>query len=99
MIFFPSPLVGEGGSTARSGGETDEGSVSADRDPSSTLPSARHLLPQGEKEKISTFRLIQLGFHPAFRRRARHQRVVPAFDVGKILQLDLVARVAPGPTE
>jgi hypothetical protein len=28
--FFPSPLVGEGGSTARSDGETDEGSLSAD---------------------------------------------------------------------
>src|SRR4051812_2394190 len=28
--FFPSPLVGEGGSTARSVGETDEGFVSAD---------------------------------------------------------------------
>src|SRR5258705_11596780 len=31
----------------RSGSETDEGSVSADRDPSSG--AARHLLPQGEK--------------------------------------------------
>src|SRR6266702_8637730 len=31
--------------------ETDEGSVSADRDPSSAFPSGRHLLPQGEKEE------------------------------------------------
>jgi len=44
-----SPLVGEGGSTARSDGETDEGSVSADANPSSG--ASRHLLPQGEKEK------------------------------------------------
>ena len=29
----------------------------------------------------------------------RHQRVVPAFDIGKIRQLDLVARVPPGPAE
>jgi hypothetical protein len=28
-LLFPSPLVGEGGSTARSGGEPDEGSLSA----------------------------------------------------------------------
>src|SRR3954465_6738681 len=32
---FPSPLVGGGGSIARSAIETGEGSVSADRDPSS----------------------------------------------------------------
>src|SRR5260221_4109173 len=32
---LPSPLVGEGGSIAQSAIETDEGSVSADRDPSS----------------------------------------------------------------
>ena len=30
-----SPLVGEGGSATRSGGEPDEGSASAERDPSS----------------------------------------------------------------
>src|SRR5258707_1120708 len=30
---FPSPLVGEGGSLTRSGSETDEGSVSAERTP------------------------------------------------------------------
>src|SRR5437667_8509690 len=36
-------------SPASSGGEPDEGSASADTDPSSALPSARHLLPQGEK--------------------------------------------------
>src|SRR5215216_1408534 len=30
---FPSPLVGEGGSTARSDGEPDEGSLSAERTP------------------------------------------------------------------
>jgi len=34
---FPSPLVGEGGSPVRSSGETDEGSVSAERDPSSAF--------------------------------------------------------------
>jgi hypothetical protein len=50
-MTFPSPLVGEGGSLARSGSETDEGSVSADRDPSSAFASLRHLLPQGEKEE------------------------------------------------
>jgi hypothetical protein len=44
---FPSPLVGEGGSPVRSSGETDEGSLSAERDPSSG--ASRHLLPQGEK--------------------------------------------------
>jgi hypothetical protein len=33
--IFPSPLVGEGGSIAQSAIETGEGSVSADRDPSS----------------------------------------------------------------
>ena len=46
---LPSPLVGEGGSLTRSGSETDEGSVSADGDPSSG--ASRHLLPQGEKEE------------------------------------------------
>jgi hypothetical protein len=44
--------VGEGGSLTRSGSETDEGSVSADRDPSSALASRGHLLPQGEKGKV-----------------------------------------------
>jgi hypothetical protein len=38
---FPSPLVGEGGSTARSGGEPDEGFVSADRNPSSVADCVR----------------------------------------------------------
>ena len=51
--FLPSPLVvGEGGSNERSEFETDEGSVSTDRDPSSAFASRRHLLPQeGEKEE------------------------------------------------
>ena len=31
--------------------------------------------------------------------RAGHQRLVPALDAGEIRQLDLVARVAPGPAE
>ena len=30
---------------------------------------------------------------------AGHQRVVPALDVGEIRQLDLVARMAPGPAQ
>ena len=30
---------------------------------------------------------------------ARHQRVVPAPDIGEILERHLVARVAPGPAE
>jgi hypothetical protein len=57
VIFFdvcsllPSPLVGEGGSLARSGSEMDEGFVSADRDPLSG--ATRHLLPQGEKGRGS----------------------------------------------
>src|SRR5205823_990847 len=51
IVSFPSPLVGEGGSNERSSFETGEGSVSADRDPSSAFASRRHLLPQGEKEK------------------------------------------------
>jgi hypothetical protein len=48
--------VGEGGSAPRSGGETGEGSVSADRDPSSAFASRRHLLPQGEKEEFVAFK-------------------------------------------
>src|SRR5207248_8356318 len=35
--LFPSPLVGEGGSLARSDSETDEGSVSAERTPHPAL--------------------------------------------------------------
>src|SRR5262245_49509722 len=42
---------------------------------------------------------IQLRFHPALGRRAGHQLIVPALDIGKVLQFDLVARVAPGPAE
>jgi len=42
---------GEGGSLTRSGGETDEGSVSADRDPHPPSLSRRHLLPQGRRKK------------------------------------------------
>ena len=38
---FPSPLVGEGGSNERSSFETGEGYLSADRYPSSGLPSLR----------------------------------------------------------
>src|SRR3978361_1419457 len=56
MAYLPSPLVGEGGSTARSGGETDEGYVSADSVPAERYPSSgasRHLLPQGEKGRKS----------------------------------------------
>src|SRR6202048_3087199 len=45
-------LVGEGGSNERSEFETGEGSVSADRDPSSGADYVRAtLLPQGEKER------------------------------------------------
>src|SRR6185312_14912199 len=97
VILFPSPLVGEGGSTARSDGEPDEGYVSGSlgRRENPSSGASRHLLPQGEKGRTS----IQLGFHAALGRRAGHQRVVPALDVRKILQLDLVARVAPGPAE
>src|SRR5450631_735683 len=47
-LSFPSPLVGEGGRDALAS-RTGEGSVSADRDPSSG--ASRHLLPQGEKEE------------------------------------------------
>src|SRR6185436_633461 len=42
---------------------------------------------------------IQLRFHAALGGGARHQLVVPALDIGKILQLHLVARVAPGPAK
>src|SRR5260221_5186601 len=38
---FPSPLVGEGGSTTRSAGQTGEGFASADRDPSSAFALAK----------------------------------------------------------
>jgi hypothetical protein len=50
VIFFPSPLVGEGGSIVRSAIETGEGFVSAETDLSSG--ATRHLLPQGEKEEL-----------------------------------------------
>jgi hypothetical protein len=56
-LFFPSPLVGEGGASRSEA--TGEGFASADRDPSSgaePVPGrrgapirVRHLLPQGEK--------------------------------------------------
>src|ERR1700737_4826466 len=49
-FFFPSPLVGEGGSNERSEFETGEGSVSADRTPHPAR-CARHLLPQGRREE------------------------------------------------
>jgi hypothetical protein len=39
--IFPSPLVGEGGSNERSEFEADEGSVSADKDPSSGADCVR----------------------------------------------------------
>jgi hypothetical protein len=64
---FPSPLVGEGGSLTRSGGEPDEGSVSAygvclrGENPSSG--ASRHLLPQGEKGRI-TRRRAPIAFNP-----------------------------------
>src|SRR6201986_1562904 len=43
--------------------------------------------------------LIKLRFHAALDGGPRHQRVVPALDMGKIRQLHLVARMSPGPTE
>ena len=62
--FFPSPLVGEGGSPRS--GETGEGSLSASislaRGSNPSSGASRHLLPQGEKEERKrqiTF-LIQL---------------------------------------
>src|SRR3954469_8044901 len=53
-LVFPSPLVGEGGENTRSGFETDEGFVSADRDPSPALASRGHPLPQGERVRNQT---------------------------------------------
>src|SRR5690242_5249772 len=47
--FFPSPLVGEGG--ARSA--PDEGTVSADRDPSPVFASRSHPRPQGERGRVA----------------------------------------------
>src|SRR5260221_14534155 len=55
-LVFPSPLVGEGGENKRSGFETDEGFVSADRDPSPALASRGHPLPQGERGRIKPAR-------------------------------------------
>ena len=54
---------------------------------------------QEDDGSSATTASIQLRFHAALGRRAGHQRVVPALDTGKILQLHLVARVAPGPAE
>src|SRR5262245_45623934 len=45
------PLVGEGGSIARSAIETGEGSVSVEKNPSSGFAARSHLLAQGEKEE------------------------------------------------
>ena len=52
---LPSPLVGEGGSIAHRAIETGEGSVSAERDPSSAFAFAKALSPtRGEgKKKVS----------------------------------------------
>ena len=55
--FFPSPLVGEGGSPARSGGETGEGSVSADSRPLTRCAARRPPSPtRGEGKKEFTAR-------------------------------------------
>jgi hypothetical protein len=53
--FFPSPLVGEGGSNERSEFETGEGFRSIDRKRPLIRHGLRprHLLPQGEKEEKS----------------------------------------------
>src|SRR3954468_7656352 len=75
--LFPSPLVGARRAKARSwvdrmsvsSFETGEGSVSADRDPSSAFPSGRHLLPQGEKGRKLRLRMplsLRRGLRPIF---------------------------------
>src|SRR5207248_4851831 len=56
QLFLPSPLVGEGGEIERSEMKPDEGSASAERDPSPAFDAShlRHPLPQGERAKKDT---------------------------------------------
>src|SRR6185369_2066443 len=63
LRFFPSPLVGEGGSTARSDGETDEGFVSAsllvERTPHPALRAT--FSRKGRRKKALLPRLLAAG--------------------------------------
>src|SRR5258705_8946088 len=53
---FPSPLVGEGGSLTRSGSETDEGSVSAERTPHPPCLRQGTFSHKGRREEVPCVR-------------------------------------------
>src|SRR5688572_3060746 len=67
---FPSPLVGEGGSLTRSGSETDEGSVSAERTPHPPTLRFGTFSHKGRRETGS-------GYFPfAIRRQCAHAAAI-----------------------
>ena len=76
---FPSPLVGEGGSSPRSGGETDEGSLRVrvcvcGENPSSG--ASRHLLHKGRREERRRIRAHHCVISCVTARRANHLKPV-----------------------
>jgi hypothetical protein len=73
--FFPSPLVGEGGSNERSEFERGEGLSARIETPHPARSGAqvrskpRHLLPQGEKEEKSPGREAGARIYPLMPKR------------------------------
>ena len=73
-LTFPSPLVGEGGSTARSDGETDEGSASAERTPHPALRAT--FSHKGRREERRRIRARHCVTSCVTARRANHSKPV-----------------------